>query len=245
MSKDKKIIIGYLESTVDTVTTAVFFLLFALGAYAVFDAHMVNKSAEIDDDIAALAPADDEATVDFGELKAINPEIIGWLKIDDTNINYPVTQTTDNSKYLVRNYRDEYSTSGGIFVDRRNNEFLDDFTIIYGHRMDGSMMFGSIVNFSDQDFFNSHQNGVLYTPTDIYDLQVVSYAVVNIENTNIYKLSVNSNDRNTEILQEIIKNSRQLNNSSQDDQSKLILLSTCDADSRHYRDILLLRAVKR
>lgn len=243
MSKEKKIV-GYLESVIDTVTAAVFFLLFALGVYALLDTHMVNKSAEVDEEIAALAP-DDESTVDFSELKAVNPEIIGWIKINDTNINYPIMQTTDNSKYLVHNYRDEYSTSGGIFVDTRNNEFSDDFTIIYGHRMDGSLMFGSIADFSDQEFFNNHQAGVLYTSTDTYDLQIVGYAVLNIENTNVYKLGLNSNGRNPEVLREIIQNSRQFNNLSQNNESKLILLSTCDADSRHYRDVLLFNATKR
>ena len=244
MSKDKKII-GYLESVVDTITAAVFFLLFALGAYAVLDTHMVTKSAKIDEEIITLAPDDNASTVDFSELKAINPESIGWIKINDTNIDYPVMQTTDNSKYLVHNYRDEYSTSGGIFVDRRNNEFLDDFTIVYGHRMDGSLMFGGIANFSDQEFFNNHKTGALYTPTDTYDLQIVSYAVLNIENTNIYKLSLNSNGQNSEVLQEITQSSRQLNNSLQNDENKFILLSTCDADSRHYRDVLLFSATKR
>lgn len=244
MSKDKKII-GYLESVIDTVTAAVFFLLFALGAYALLDTHMVNKSAEVDEEVTALAPSDDESAVDFSELKAINPEIVGWIKINDTNINYPIMQTTDNSKYLVHNYRDEYSTSGGIFVDTRNNEFSDDFTIIYGHRMDGSLMFGSIADFSDQEFFNNHQAGVLYTSTDTYDLQIVGYAVLNIENTNVYKLGLNSNGRNPEVLREITQNSRQFNNLSQNNESKLILLSTCDADSRHYRDVLLFNATKR
>lgn len=244
MGKDKKVI-EYLESVIDTVTAAVFFLLFALGAYALLDTHMVNKSAEVDEEVTALAPSDDESAVDFSELKAINPEIVGWIKINDTNINYPIMQTTDNSKYLVHNYRDEYSTSGGIFVDTRNNEFSDDFTIIYGHRMDGSLMFGSIADFSDQEFFNNHQAGVLYTSTDTYDLQITSYAVLNIENTNIYKLGLNSNGRNPEVLQEIIQNSRQFNSSSQNDENKFILLSTCDADSRHYRDVLLFSATKR
>ena len=82
--------------------------------------------------------------IDFDELHKINPEIKAWLKINNTEIDYPVVQTSDNTKYLTRNYRGDFATAGSIFVDYRNHGFKDDFTLVYGHRMDGKLMFGGI-----------------------------------------------------------------------------------------------------
>ena len=77
------------------------------------------------------------------EIKTINEDIIGWLTVDNTKIDYPIVQTNNNEYYLNHNLDREYSSAGWIFMDSKNK--LDDQNlIIYGHhRRDGSM-FGSI-----------------------------------------------------------------------------------------------------
>ncbi len=234
-----------IESLVDSVAIAIFLILFLIGGYALVDAGMVDNSAAVDEEVMSIASQQQESpSFDFSELKAINPEIIAWLEIEGTNLNYPVLQTNNNSKYLVRDYRGEYSTSGAIFVDSRNDQLLDDFTIIYGHRMDGSKMFGEIANFSEKAFFDDHVAGVLYTEEGTYDLRVLAYSVLNIGTTTLYRLDDNRNDHNAAILEEALANARARRDGFSHE-TKLIMLSTCDKDSKHYRDVLLLSATKR
>ena len=87
---------------------------------------------------------DDKNTIN-PEIKTINKDIIGWLIVDNTNIDYPIVQTDNNEYYLNHNLDKEYSSTGWIFMDSKNK--LDDQNlIIYGHhRRDGSM-FGSVDN---------------------------------------------------------------------------------------------------
>ena len=233
-----------IESIVDIITFTIFLVLFLIGGYAILDSKIIDTEAEIKEEVLEIAPRKEDQDFDFSELKAINPEIIAWLQIDNTNINFPVLQTDNNSKYLVRDYQDEYSTSGAIFVDYRNNQLLDDFTIIYGHRMDGSKMFGELGNFSEKSFFDNHTTGILYTEDATYDLQTISYLTLNIGTTTLYRLNNNRIGHNDEILQEALASAIVKRDNSNDSQ-KLIMLSTCNKDSKNYRDILLLSATKR
>ena len=236
----------HLEIIVDSVTLAVFFVLFFIGGYAIVDAALIDNGAQVDKEVLSLAPSEsNDSEYDFRELKNINPDIIAWLRLDDTQISYPVLQTSDNSKYLVRDYRGEYNTGGAIFVDSRNDKVSDEYTIIYGHRMDGEKMFGQITKFEEKAFFDDHTSGTLYTEDGIYDLQVLAYAIINIGTTTLYKLDVNSNGHNDEILSEVWTSAKYRRDDIRTNENKLIMLSTCDRDSKNYRDVLLLSATKR
>ena len=233
-----------MEQFIDSISMTVFLLLFLIGFYALLDIHAVNISAKMDEEIANLAP-DAEADVDLAELKKINPEIIAWIKIKDTNINYPVVQAKNNTKYLTRNYRGDFATAGSIFLDYRNNGFKDDFSMIYGHRMDGQRMFGGISLFEQKDYFNEHTKGTLYTEEGIYDLEISDFSVVDIDRTTIYAHDNNRNDRNATVIHEIRSFAKQSRKVEYGEDDKIIVLSTCDKDSKHYRNVLLAKMVLR
>lgn len=238
--KKSEVIRKSLEQTVDTITMAIFFILFFLGAYALLDAHLVNQDADMDEKIISLAPDAVGGEINFAELKAINPEIIGWIKLDNTNINYPIVQGKDNSKYLIHGYDDEYNASGAIFMDSRNNEWQDDYTIIYGHHLDSSKMFGELTKYAEKTFFNDHTTGTLYTEEANFHLEALSYSVINTNSTSIYQLDINKNHHNDTIQSELMKTAIQFTDSDSISE-KIILLSTCDKNSRYSRDVLLLR----
>lgn len=238
--KKSEVIRSVFEQTIDTITMAIFFILFFLGAYALLDVHLVNQDANIDEEIASLAPDSASDEINFSELKAINPEIIGWIRLDDTSIDYPIVQGKDNSKYLIHGYDDKYNASGAIFMDSRSNPWQDDYMIIYGHHMDGSKMFGSLTKYAERAFFNTHRTGVLYTENKNYHLEVFSYSVVNTNTASIYQLDENKNHHNDMIRSELMETAVQFSESSSINE-KIILLSTCDANSRYSRDVLLLR----
>ena len=93
----------------------------------------------------------------FDDLKEINPEYLGWINIKDTEIDFPVVQTTDNDYYLNVSFRDNYNDAGAIFVDYENSaDFSDQNTVIYGHmRLDGTM-FAPLKHYTDQEHYEKH-----------------------------------------------------------------------------------------
>lgn len=96
---------------------------------------------------------DGEVRKQFQDLQKINPEIVGWITMDDTQINYPIVQAKDNDYYLFRNYKGEDMRAGSIFMDHRNDvKSQNRNTILYGHRMKDGSMFGSLKKMLDEDF---------------------------------------------------------------------------------------------
>ncbi len=86
-----------------------------------------------------------------------NKSLIGWLKIDDTNIDYPVMQTSNNEYYLDHNFNQEYDKNGSLFLDadcdvvHRNTNL-----IIYGHHMKSGKMFGNLNKYSSESYYKNH-----------------------------------------------------------------------------------------
>ena len=99
----------------------------------------------------------EEDTRSFDELRAINPEVMGWLRVNDTSINYPLLQGEDNSKYVNTDVEGNYSLSGAIFLHCMNAPDFTDFnSIIYGHHMDAGTMFALLPSYARQDFWEEH-----------------------------------------------------------------------------------------
>ena len=130
--------------------------------------------------------------LNFDELAAINSDIMGWLTVDGTNINYPVLYSyTDRSYYLYHNYWGDYDAQGSIFIENFNSRDLSDFnTIVYGHSMLNGNMFGTLHNFSHWDYFNNYGGITFYTPTATYHYYVFETAT--IDNKHIFTYLDNS-----------------------------------------------------
>ena len=113
--------------------------------------------------------------VDFDELAKINPDIIGWIYIEGTNINYPIVQGTDNDYYLKRLFDRTRNSSGSIFLDYRcAPDLSDQHNIIYGHHMKNKTMFGGLMDYKQQEFYDEHSVALLVTPTAYYKIQFFS-----------------------------------------------------------------------
>lgn len=104
-------------------------------------------------------------TVDFKKLKALNPEVVSWLTVKGTHIDYPVVQGKTNLDYINKSVEGDYSLSGSVFLDCRNqSDFSDPYSIIYAHHMDGGVMFGELPKFEQKAFFKKHRTAYLYFP---------------------------------------------------------------------------------
>ena len=85
-----------------------------------------------------------------------NEDVVGWVYIEDTVIDYPVVQSDDNSYYLERDWEGNYSHSGSIFEDYRGTIGETENTLFYGHNMGSGAMFHAIKNYKDESWGNEH-----------------------------------------------------------------------------------------
>lgn len=92
----------------------------------------------------------------YNTLKSKNEEYVFWVTVDNTNINYPVVQTSNNSTYLKTGFDKKKSRSGAIFMDTLNNFMTDKNIVLYGHNMNNKTMFNNLTKFKNKDFFNQN-----------------------------------------------------------------------------------------
>lgn len=113
--------------------------------------------------------------INFEELSKVNPEIVGWLTIPGTNVDYPVVQTTDNETYLHKSFDGQDSKAGTIFLDSdSNSDFTGRNNVIYGHHMRDGSMFKDVVKFKEKDYFDEHRDAYIYTPDRTIHLRLIS-----------------------------------------------------------------------
>lgn len=204
--------------------------MLAVSGYAIWDAEFVAQSATVFADDAAVGES-------LKETSAQSKNLVGWIKIGGTKINQPIMQGADNDYYLRHNYRDEYATAGSVFLDYRNaKDWSDDFAIVYGHRMDGRLMFGDVRSFEDDEFFAGHEWGSLRSDTNNWRVHVLGYAVIDAAEK-LYSVKSFSRGRNQDVLRLIGQKKLQWRDGYEG--GSLVLLSTCDNNSRLYRDVLL------
>jgi len=111
------------------------------------------------------APQEGRRTIDFDGLRALNPEIIAWITVDGTDIDYPVVKGADNDFYLTHSATGQGNKAGAIFLDHGNaSDFSDQNTIIYGHNMKDGSMFAGLHKYEQQAFLDSHPYVRIYTP---------------------------------------------------------------------------------
>ena len=125
---------------------------------------------------------DDKIRMAFSELADINDEFVGWIKIEGTQIDYPVLKAKDNSFYLDKNIYKEYSKYGSIFMDMSNSiEPRSSNLIMYGHHMKDGKMFGDLMNYIDEDFYSEHKYIEFNTISDI-----AKYEIISVFKTSVY-----------------------------------------------------------
>lgn len=130
---------------------------------------METGMAPAETEPAGSAPSVVLPAVDFESLRESGPDIIGWLNLPDTVINYPVTQADDNEYYLHHLYDGTYNKVGCLFADYENKaDFSDRNTIIYGHNMRDGSMFAVLNEYDEQSYFDTHKQMYLVTPEGGY-----------------------------------------------------------------------------
>jgi len=120
-----------------------------------------------------------ESDIDFVALKALNKDAAAWLYCPDTEIDYPVMRADDYSYYLSHLPDGSYNPNGALFIDFNNApDFSEPLTVIYGHHMKSGQMFGSIVGYKEQGYYDKHPYMYLYTEKGNYRIDLIYGCVI-------------------------------------------------------------------
>ena len=126
-----------------------------------------KKVPEVDNEIDetnAIKETEYVSAIDFAVLDSQNPDVVAWIQIPGTQINYPVVQGKDNDYYLHRDLNGQKSTAGTIFLDYADQaDFSSLHNVLYGHHMKNGSMFKDISRYKDQGYFDQQfRNHSLY-----------------------------------------------------------------------------------
>ena len=223
------------------VLTVVLFVL-AYAGYALWDFEQVHSQAD-KSMYTVYKPTSENEGKTFKELKQLNDEVIAWLTVYDTNIDYPITQGTNNMKYVTTNAEGRYSLSGSVFLDYRNNDGFSDFnSIVYGHNMDKKTMFGEIGYFEDERYFASHEYGNLYFNEADHGIEFFAFVHTDAYNSSIFWPNV-PEEKKHEYLNVLIEEALHFRDIGVTTEDRIILLATCSPSTTNGRDILVGRIV--
>lgn len=260
----EKKFIGGINQIVDIAFIILMLFLLLLAIYARWDSQQLYLKA---DPVQYLQykPSPPEM-MPFEKLQEINPEVLGWITIYDTNIDYPVVQGEDNNYYLNHNPKRETEGSGSIFIDYRNKPDFSDFnTIIFGHHMAEREMFGDLDLFLDESFWNEHEYGNLIFDSQNHGLQFIAMLQCDAYDWEIYRPAIEGENARVKYINHIYETAKFVRGidsetlrSMQEEIAKsddktlpnirtspvtpddhLVLLSTCSADITNGRFILV------
>lgn len=192
-----------------------------------------------------------EKMLELEELQKENNEIIGWLEIEDTNINLPVCQTTDNDFYLTHNYKKEKSKGGSLFLDK-NFDLVNGSSnyLIYGHRNTQGLMFEDLLKYSKEDFYNNHKTIKFTTNKDdsVYEIMsVFNSRVYYKKEKDVFRYYNFVNANNEEEYNDFVNNCKKSSiydtgvTANYGDQ--LLTLSTCEYSQEDGRFVVVAKKV--
>ena len=206
----------------------IFIIALLICIYALYDTWYVFDHAN-DKSYLKFKPGVEEENGAVSE-SPITSDMVGWITMDDTNIDYPIMQGEDNTAYLNKDPYGKFSLSGSIFLDSRNNSaFTDEYSLIYGHHMEYGVMFGALDDYLDEDYLNSHGHGQLLVERDgkvMYELEA------------FYAMSADAKDDfifNPENYEELYAFLRE---KGMDINHRVLCLSTCAGDTSTTRIVV-------
>ena len=176
--------------------------------------------------------------VDFEPLAEQNPDIIGWIYLENTCIHYPVMQSKDNDYYLHRLFDKSWSWPGTPFADYRlKGDFTDFQTIVYGHNMKNGTMFAPITQYQSQSFYD--ENPVLWLLTPGGDYKVELIAGILTDDYSIADMVTVGFEDAEEFLTEVRENSTFQSQVEATPDDRYLILSTCEYQFENARYALI------
>ena len=229
-----------LEGTINVMVLLLFIGCIAFGVYAMWDSNQLYVDANATQYEQYKPRAEDKDNRSFNELKEINEEVIGWLSVYGTNIDYPLTQAEDNETYVNTSVTGEKVLSGSIFLDYRNQSDFSDFnSIIYGHHMNQQVMFGEIGEFQDEAYFQERRYGKLYNGKKEYGIEFFAFVEADGYDKSIYTPAIIAPDKQQDYLAGLLEKALHIREIEDNSFEHLVLLSTCTSSVTNGRHILV------
>lgn len=216
---------------------------------------VVQDSLQIEESSVGYTPETEkevpEVLDEYKNLLNVNKKLIGWIKIADTYIDYPVMQTTDNEYYLDHNINQEYDKNGSIFMDK-DCDVLKPSTnfILYGHHMKSGKMFGNLDLYSEESYYEEHpyiEFDTIYEKST-YQVMYVFRSRVYSEEEIVFKyyqfIDANSQQEFDSYMQEMAAMSYYNTGVSAEFGDQLLTLSTCDYQEKDGRFVVVAKKIK-
>ena len=195
---------------------------------------------------------EDGILVRYADLYAENHDMVGWLTISDTPIDYPVMQRKDDAEYyLHRDFNGEYASAGCLFLEKNcDAEKPSDNLIIYGHHMKNGNMFGKLQNYEDEKFYRAHNTIVFDTVREHREYQVLSvfrgqaYAADDTEHFHYYDFTEARDQEDFEdYVEQISRRSQYQTGVTAEYGDELLTLSTCAYHKEEGRFVVVAKRV--
>ena len=190
--------------------------------------------SEIDEIINEDNTNENKNTIDFVKLKEKNTDIVAYLKVNNTNIDYVVVKGEDNKFYLRHNLYKEYSHPGWIFMDYRNKlDGKDKNIIIYGHNNKEGMMFGTLKNIITKEWYENPDNYIINL---VLEDKVLTYQVFSTYSIKVEDYYITTSFKNNNEFDKFVKVLRGRSvhnyNFSVDGNDSILTLSTCTGSGK-------------
>lgn len=204
-------------------------LLIIFSIYSLWDTFYISNEAFLSKDLLKYKPNENDSEhSSLKELQKVNKDVIAWLTVYDTNIDYPVLQGRDDLEYATKNIYGEFSATGSVYLSTYNaRDFSDSYIMVYGHHMGNGAMFGDMDKYDKKDYFSKHRKAILMTGDKTFRIKFFAYVKTDAYDKILYQVGAGKNENISELLN-VIKNQAKyyvrINSSSI---KKVIALSTC------------------
>ncbi len=222
------------------------------------DIDEITKIEEVDENLTELVNEDIDKEsdywyyirfplidVDISALKEKNADTIGWINVNNTNINYPFVQSNDNEYYLTHSFDKKYNEAGWVFLDYRNNKDLSSKNnILYAHSRLDKTMFGTLKKTLKSDWYQNKDNHIIKISTETENTLWQIFSVYDIPDETYYITTAFSSDLEFETFLNNIKGRSLYNfNASLTKDDRILTLSTCYSKSK--RAVVHAKLIKR
>lgn len=235
-----------LDRALTAVAGVILVLALLYSGYALWDTWRIYEGAAVDENLLKYKPSPNVVgSNDFAELLAINPDVCAWLTVDGTSIDYPVVRGEDNVAYVNTDVYGEFSLSGSIFLDCRNAaDFSDAYSLVYGHHMEGNVMFGELAYFTEAAYFEEHPLGTLLLPDGTYDIEFFACLQVDAYDAQIYGPGKLTEGEVMALLERVCSEALQYRDIGVSGKDRVLALSTCSDASTNARTVVFGRLVE-
>ena len=178
--------------------------------------------------------------VDFTAWQNLNGDVRAWIHNEAIRVDHPILKSPDNEYYLTRDLDLSYKAMGSIFFDFRNQTDLSDpNTIIYGHNFDNGLMFSNLVWYKNQQFYEKHPFYYLYTPEQVFRVDIAAGIVVSETDVTYLVVDFDSDTEFRNLIQTIEENSVIDTEIVLTPEDRMVTLYTCTNDWQGQRFVVI------